>query len=505
MSACAEAVAGGVVDLLIGVPAPTGEQAEKYQKYLAQLRDRESKEDFTFPAQYMFKDVPEFADLRDPVETLVAEMDLFGIRLGMLNVATNLEARRARQLHPDRFLASWDVDPNRGMEAICELEQAVEQLGVKSVQVFPAGLTPQVPINDKKMYPLYAKCIELDIPIFVNAGVPGPRVPMACQDVALIDEVCWFFPELKFVTRHGCEPWTALAVKLLLKWPNLYYSTSAFAPKYYPKDIVDFANTRGADKVMYAGYFPMGLTLERIFKEMPDVPFRDHVWPKFLRENALRLFGLERLSEPHEHPYEAARAGGTVDTAVGFPKSREDMYEFYEFIRKGSHDRQTKEGGLEFPAGYMFKDVPKWDSEEIDDPVLMLLAILDAHGLTQAIVGVEDEIGKRAVREFPDRFFPSIGIDPNEGMEALRKIDRYANEFDLRAVGAFPAGLYPQVALNDKKFYPVYMKCIELDIAFCSTAGVPGPATAIRTAGRRVHRRGVLVLPGAEVRDAARL
>ncbi len=69
-------------------------------------------------------------------------MDLFGIRIGMLNVATNLEARRARQLHPDRFLASWDVDPNRGMEAIYELEQAVEQLGVKSVQVFPAGPDP---------------------------------------------------------------------------------------------------------------------------------------------------------------------------------------------------------------------------------------------------------------------------------------------------------------------------------------------------------------------------
>ena len=292
MSACAEAVAGGVVDLLIGVPAPTGEQAEKYQKYLAQLRDRESKEDFTFPAQYMFKDVPEFADLRDPVETLVAEMDLFGIRIGMLNVATNLEARRACQLHPDRFLASWDVDPNRGMEAIYELEQAVEQLGVTSVQVFPAGLTPQVPINDKKMYPLYAKCIELDIPIFVNAGVPGPRVPMACQDVALIDEVCWFFPELKFVTRHGCEPWTELAVKLLLKWPNLHYSTTAFAPKYYPKDIVEFANTRGADKVIWSGYFPAGLTYDRIFSEMPDVPFRDHVWPKFLRENAQRVFKL---------------------------------------------------------------------------------------------------------------------------------------------------------------------------------------------------------------------
>jgi predicted TIM-barrel fold metal-dependent hydrolase len=292
VSAYAQAVAGGVVDLLIGVPAPSAEQAEKYEKYLTQLRDRESREDFTFPAQYMFKDVPEFADLDDPVETLVAEMDLYGISIGMVNVATNHEARRAVRQYPGRFIASWDVDPNRGMDAVRELEQAVEQLGVRSAQVFPAGLTPQVPINDKRMYPLYAKCVELDIPIFVNAGVPGPRVPMACQDVALIDEVCWFFPELKFVTRHGCEPWTALAVKLLLKWPNLYYSTSAFAPKYYPQDIVDYANTRGADKIMYAGYYPMGLSLDRIFKELPDVPFRDHVWPKFLRENAQHLFGL---------------------------------------------------------------------------------------------------------------------------------------------------------------------------------------------------------------------
>jgi len=95
------------------------------------------------------------------------------------------------------------------------------------------------------------------------------------------------------VTRHGCEPWTDLAAKLLLKWPNLYYSTSAFAPKHYPPAIVDFANTRGADKIIYAGYYPAGLTLDRIFSELPDVPFRDHVWPKFLYENARRVFDLD--------------------------------------------------------------------------------------------------------------------------------------------------------------------------------------------------------------------
>ena len=78
----------------------------------------------------------------------------------------------------------------------------------------------------------------------------------------------------------------------MLKWPNLYYSTSAFAPKHYPEDIVYFANTRGADKVIYSGYFPMGLTLDRIFSELPNVPFRDQVWPKFLHENARKVFKL---------------------------------------------------------------------------------------------------------------------------------------------------------------------------------------------------------------------
>jgi hypothetical protein len=93
--------------------------------------------------------------------------------------------------------------------------------------------------------------------------------------------------------RHGAEPWTDLAVKLMIKYPNLYYSTSAFAPKHYPKAIIDYANTRGADKIMYAGYYPMGLSLARIFKELPSVPFRDEVWPKFLHENARRVFKLE--------------------------------------------------------------------------------------------------------------------------------------------------------------------------------------------------------------------
>ena len=112
------------------------------------------------------------------------------------------------------------------------------------------------------------------------------------QEVRLIDQVMYDFPELVFVTRHGCEPWEDLAIKLMLKWPNLYYSTSAFAPKHYPEAIVRYANTRGADKIIYAGYFPMGLSLERIMTDMKSVPFKDGVWSKFLRDNARRVLKL---------------------------------------------------------------------------------------------------------------------------------------------------------------------------------------------------------------------
>lgn len=281
----------GVIDLMMGLPA--GDPARWYDFLRTQLLDRESREDFEFPAEYMFHDVPKVEQHDDPVAFLLQQMDHHGIERAMIGVNfRNENGARALRDHGDRFFGSFEVDPNRGMEGVRELERAVEELGVKAATAFPAGLTPQVPINDRKFYPLYAKCVELDIPICVCTGVPGPRVPFAPQETGLIDEVCWFFPELKFVMRHGAEPWTELAVKLMLKWPNLYYSTSAFAPKFYPSDVVHYANTRGVDKVMYAGYFPMGLSLDRIFSELPDVPFRDHVWEPFLRGNATRVFGL---------------------------------------------------------------------------------------------------------------------------------------------------------------------------------------------------------------------
>jgi predicted TIM-barrel fold metal-dependent hydrolase len=275
---------------MIGFPASDFSQYEFIRK---QLKDAESRDGFDFPVEYMFQNVPkELYGASNPIDITLHEMDRFGVERGLIGVGGDVSAQALEQ-HPDRFIPSGNVDPNDGMDGIRKMVREYEEFGVRAFGAFPAGCMPQVPINDPKFYPIYAKCVELGVPIFVCAGVPGPRLPMACQHVELIDQVMYDFPELVFVTRHGCEPWQELAMKLMLKWPNLYYSTSAFAPKYYPEEIVRYANTRGADKIIYAGYFPMGLSLERIMTDMPKVPFRDHVWKKFLCENAMKVLKLD--------------------------------------------------------------------------------------------------------------------------------------------------------------------------------------------------------------------
>ena len=145
----------------------------------------------------------------DPVGHTLEQMDKWGVERGLIGVGdVNGTGAEAMQRYPDRFIGSSNFDPNQGMDGIRKLVREYETFGVRAVGVFPSGTFPQVAINDKKMYPLYSKACELGIPVFCCAGVPGPRLKMEPQRGRLIDEVMFDFPELVFVTRHGCEPWT---------------------------------------------------------------------------------------------------------------------------------------------------------------------------------------------------------------------------------------------------------------------------------------------------------
>jgi uncharacterized protein len=281
-----------IIDCMLGIPN-NEDRSGWFESFKPLLRDQESRDQFSMPAQYMFKDVPQTGNPGDFVKWTIEQMDKFDIDKAMTGYNEDETSRRAKEMYPDRFFFELPCDPNKGMEEVARIRRLHAEVGLKAITVFPAGTHPQIPINHKYMFPLYTVASELGLAVTLNVGIPGPRIPMETQRVEYLDEVCWFFPDLKVVMRHGAEPWEALAVKLMLKWPNLYYSTSAFAPKHYPKAIIDYANTRGSNKIIYAGYFPMGLSLDRIFGDMPNVPFKDEVWPKFLRENAVKVFGLE--------------------------------------------------------------------------------------------------------------------------------------------------------------------------------------------------------------------
>jgi predicted TIM-barrel fold metal-dependent hydrolase len=282
-----------IVDLMVELPKGGGGMGLDEARRL--MKDCDSADYQHHPAEYLFKDAGERMGEVLTIDDLVTLMDHHGITTAQIDVnpVRPEESHPIFDRYPGRFFGSVGIDPNLGMKSLRSMKRAIaSHPAIRSVSAAPCLYSPQVAIDAAQMYPFYAACCELDVPINILAGVPGPRVPFDCQRVDRIDPVCYDFPELKLVMRHGCEPWEELAVKLLLKWPNLYFSTTAFAPKHYPRAIVDFANTRGTDKVMFAGYYP-GLSWERVLGELGDLPLRDHVWEPFLAGNARRVYGLD--------------------------------------------------------------------------------------------------------------------------------------------------------------------------------------------------------------------
>ena len=281
----------GIIDTMLGIPSQEDRQ-DWYESFKPLLKDEESRKMFSMPAQYMFKDIPETNNVDDFVKWTVEHLDRHNIETALVGFNPDGTSEAATKNYPGRFAFEAPADPNGGMAEVRRLKALKEEHDIKAVPDFPAGTGPQVRKNDGERAQGSEACVEMDVPIILNVGVPGPRIPLQTQKVEHLDDVCWFFPELKVVMRHGAEPWEDLAVKLMLKYPNLYYSTSAFAPKHYPQAIIDYANKRGSEKIIYGGYFPMGLSLDRIFSDMENVPFNDDVWPKFLRENAKRVFKI---------------------------------------------------------------------------------------------------------------------------------------------------------------------------------------------------------------------
>ncbi len=227
-------------------------------------------------------------------EEVLQAMDRSSVERALLTIRAERPSAKVLkflELNPGRFGLSALVDPRQGMKAVRALERVVRDHGVRLARIIPCLFN--LPPDDRVYYPIYAKCVELGLPISLNCGLPGPPLPGRCQDPIHLDDVCLFFPELTVIMAHGADPWWELAIRLLGKHPNLHLMTSAYAPKALPSRLLDFMNGRGSSKVMFATDYPF-LTMERCMKEAAELELSPESLDSYLYRNAARvLFGEE--------------------------------------------------------------------------------------------------------------------------------------------------------------------------------------------------------------------
>lgn len=260
-------------------------EAESQPTWMLKVRD-----DYFKGPESMFAPV----DLSE----LLAEMDEQGVQKAILmdslaNPSTT--ARKFAEAKPDRFaLAMGGVNLLRPVPSLRLLAAIVGDLPVAYAVVGPSFWGDgQYPPSDAVYYPLYAKCAELDLPLCINTGIPGPPIPGEVQHPMHLDRVCVRFPELRLCMIHGADPWWDVAIRLLLKYANLRLMTSAWSPKRLPESLLHYMRTRGRDKVIYASDWPV-LPMRRVIPEARALDLPADVLDNYLYNNAQDFFFGDR-------------------------------------------------------------------------------------------------------------------------------------------------------------------------------------------------------------------
>ena len=188
---------------------------------------------------------------------LLEEMDANGIEKAILLTKASSDddrARRYAEAEPDRFaLGIGGFNLLKPMKTVRTLESLARDLPVAYAIVGPSFWGDgNYPPSDAVYYPLYTKCCELDLPLCLNTGIPGPPIPGEAQHPMHLDRVCVRFPELKLCMIHGADPWWDVAIRLMLKYKNLRLMTSAWSPKRLPDSLLHYMRTRGKDRILFA-------------------------------------------------------------------------------------------------------------------------------------------------------------------------------------------------------------------------------------------------------------
>jgi len=179
-------------------------------------------------------------------------------------------------------------NPFRIRESLREIEVAVKEHGFKGVYVHIYGF--DIPLHDRKMYPLYAKCVELDVPVSMQVGHVLEAMPSEHGRPMYLDRIASDFPDLKIVGAHTGWPWVEELLSVCYKWENIWFGMDAWMPKYLKPEIIQFINSRmGQDRCVWG---TNGLPWKESLDQVEELKLRPESKRKLLRENALALFKL---------------------------------------------------------------------------------------------------------------------------------------------------------------------------------------------------------------------
>lgn len=232
----------------------------------------------------------------------IAAMDEGGVQVGMAAawcapdgwMISNDEVAAVANAYPGRIVGVAGASLHKPMEAVRELRRAVKD-GFRALRIVP--WLWNLPPTDRRYYPLYAECIELDIPFCTQVGHTGPLRPSETgRPISYIDEVALEFPELRIVAGHIGYPWTEEMVAVATKHENVFIDTSAYTVRRYPPELVRYLRGHGRRKVLFGTNYPM-IKPQKALEGLDELGLDEETKELFLGGNALRVFKLQDLAE----------------------------------------------------------------------------------------------------------------------------------------------------------------------------------------------------------------
>lgn len=189
---------------------------------------------------------------------------------------------------PGRVYGLADYDPFDIRGSLEKVEEDVTERGYKGVYIHIYGY--DIPLHHRKMYPLYALCEGLGVPVSMQVGHVLEAMPSEHGRPIQIDRIACDFPQLALVGTHTGYPWVDELIAVTTKWPNVYLSVSAWLPQYFTPSLTSFLRSRtGAEKVLFGSN---GLPWERYWDGFEKLDLRDDTLEAVVYENPKRVFGI---------------------------------------------------------------------------------------------------------------------------------------------------------------------------------------------------------------------